>query len=145
MKIPIPELVVASVMALAMIASETGGVAGVNSTGVKTGERLTGTWTSYSPTKFGAMNAEFVGNGTCQFRKGAGGVIPCKWEETENGRAKIEATVSGGTEVFSATVTGDYLVVMEPGRETPYVRTDSKAAHERQQLVKGPSNFTIPW
>lgn len=145
MKIPVPELIVASLMSIAMISTETGSVPGIISISAMTGERITGTWTSYSPTRFGATSVKFLGNGTCQFREGADDAFPCKWQETGNGQANIQTLVSGRAEVFSATVTGDYLVVMEPRRETPYVRADSKAAHERQQLAKGPSNFTIPW
>jgi len=145
MKIPVPELIIGSLMAVAMVSTESGGgIAGMINLSAKTGERFAGAWLSYSPTRFGAMSAEFFGNGTCQFHVGANDAFPCKWHETENGRAKIEATVSGRAEIFSATVAGDYLLVMDPGRETPYVRADSKAAHERQKMLKGPSSF-IPW
>jgi len=145
MKLPIPELIIGSLMAVAMISTESGGgIAGMINISAKTGEHFTGTWLSYSPTRFGAMSAEFSGNGACQFRGGGTDAFPCKWHETENGRAKIEATVSGRAEIFSATVTGDYLLVMDPGRETPYVRADSKSAHERQKMVRGPSSLR-PW
>lgn len=144
MKIPVPELVVASLMSLAMIPMESGSIAGVIGASAKTGERITGAWTSYSPIRFGARTVEFFGNGTCQIHVGADEAFPCKWHETENGRTTMEAMVSGRAEVFSASMTGDYLVVMEPGRETPYVRANTKAAYERQQMAKGPSNFTIP-
>ncbi len=146
MKIPVPELIVASLMSLAMVSMESGSVAGMIGTSAKTGgERITGTWTSYSPTRFGARTVEFFGDRTCQFRAGTDEAFPCKWRETEIGQAQIEATVSGRAEVFSVAVAGDNMVIKEPGRETPYVRSDSKAAHERQQLVKGPSSFAIPW
>jgi hypothetical protein len=145
MKIPVPELVVASLIALAIISTESGSIAGVISTSVKTGEQLTGSWASYSPTRFGARTVEFFANGTCQFRAGVNEAFPCKWRETENGRAQIDAAVSGRDELFSASIAGDYLVVMEPGREITYVRTNTKAAYARQQMVRGPATFTIPW
>jgi hypothetical protein len=139
MKIPVPELVVASLVFLAIISVESGSIAGMIGASTKAGERFTGTWTSYSPTRFGATSVEFFANGTCQFRAGAGEAFFCKWREAENGQAKIDATASGRAEVFSASMAGDYLVIKEPGRETPYVRSDSKAAHahERQSLLRG--------
>lgn len=138
MNIPVPELIIASLISVAFFATENGKLAGVIHTSAKAGEQITGSWTSYSPTRFGARSVEFLGNGTCQFRGGVSETIPCKWRETENGRAQIDAAVSGRTELFSATITGDYLVVMEPGRELSYVRANTKAAYARQQMVKGP-------
>jgi len=145
MKIPVPELIIASLMAVALISTETGSIAGVIKVSAKAEERITGTWTSYSPTRFGARTVEFLGNGTCQIRAGADGTSPCKWQALENGRAQIEATVSGSAEVFSASVTGNNMIIKEPGRETPYVRANTKEAYARLQLVKGPSDFAIPW
>ncbi len=145
MKIPVPELIIASLMAGALISTESGSVAGVINISAKADEQITGTWTSYSPTRFGARTVEFFGNGTCQIRAGAEGSSPCKWQALENGRAQIEATVSGSAEVFSASVAGDNMIIKEPGRETPYVRANTKEAYARQQLVRGPSDFTIPW
>lgn len=88
MKIPFPELIVAALASLAIISTENGSVAGMIGTSAKTGERITGTWTSYSPTRFGAINVEFFGNGTCQFRAGTDEPFPCKWHAAENGRTK---------------------------------------------------------
>ncbi len=145
MKIPVPELIIAAVISLAVLSAEKGSIAGVINASAKAGERLTGSWTSYSPTRFGARTVEFFGNGTCQFRAGTNEAFPCKWRETENSRAQIDATVSGRAEVFSASRAGDYLVVTEPGRETSYVRVNTKAAYAREQQVKGPPTFTLPW
>lgn len=145
MNIPVPELIVASLMSLAMISTESGSIAGVINLSAKADKQITGTWTSYSPTRFGARTVEFFGNGTCQIRAGADGTSPCKWQALENGRAQIETMVSGSAEVFSASVAGDNMIIKEPGRETPYVRANTKEAYARQQLVKGPSDFTIPW
>ncbi|MBI2289267.1 MAG: hypothetical protein HYU73_02800 [Betaproteobacteria bacterium] len=132
-------------MAVALISTESGSIAGVINVSAKADERIAGTWTSYSPTRFGARTVEFFGNGTCQIRAGAEGTSPCKWQALENGRAQIEATVSGSAEVFSASVAGDNMIIKEPGRETPYVRVNTKEAYARQQLVRGPSDFTLPW
>ena len=145
MNIPVPELIIASLMSVVMIFPDNVDIAGRIRANEKPGEYFAGTWQSYSPTRFGAMSMKFVENGECQIRKGANEILPCKWRETENGRAEIRATASGRVEVLSATVTGDYLVVMDPGRETPFVRANSKAAHERQKLANGPSDFTLPW
>lgn len=146
MNLPVPELIIASVMAVALISTEkSDSIAGVINLSAKADEQITGTWTSYSPTRFGARTMEFFGNGTCQIRAGAEGTSPCKWQALENGRAHIEATVSGSAEVFSASVAGDNMIVKEPGREIPYVRANTKEAYARQQMVKGPSAFTIPW
>ena len=79
MNIPVPELIVASLMAVALISTESGSIAGLINVGAKADERITGTWTSYSPTRFGARTVEFFGNGTCQIRAGANGTSPCKW------------------------------------------------------------------
>ena len=145
MNIPVPELIVASLMAVAMFSTESGSVAGMISTSVKAGEQITGSWTSYSPTRFGARTVEFSRNGACQFRAGVDEAFPCKWRETENGRAQINATVSGRAELFSASIAGNYLVVREPSREISYVRVNTKEAYAREQQVKGPSNAIIPW
>lgn len=145
MNIPIPELILASLIPLFMISTERGDVAGMIRTGDKTSERFVGTWTNYSPTQFSAMRVEFVENGTCQFHKGAEEMFSCKWEEIDAGRARIRATVSGREEVFSASMAGDYMVVREPGRETPYVRAKTRAAYERERLANGPSKSSIPW
>ncbi len=145
MNIPIPELVIASLISLVMISPKSVDIAGMLRTSDKAGEHFSGTWKSYSPTRFGAMSMEFAQNGKCQIRTGTDEASSCRWEETAIGRAKIEAMVAGRDQVFSASLTGDYLVVMEPGRESHYVRSNTKAAHQRQQMVKGPSTFTLPW
>jgi len=145
MNIPIPELIIASLMAVALVSTESGSIAGVINLSAKADEQIAGTWTSYSPTRFGARTVEFFGNGTCQIRAGANGTSPCKWQALENGRAQIETTVSGTAEVFSASVAGDNMIIKEPGREAPYVRVNTREAYVRQQMVKGPSAFTIPW
>ena len=145
MNIPVPELIIASLISIVMISPDNVDIAGMIRANQKPGEHFSGTWQSYSPTRFGALSMEFAANGECQIRKGANETFSCKWQATENGRAKIRATVSGKIEVLSASVTGDYLVVMDPGREIPFVRANSKAAHERQKLANGPPNFTLPW
>jgi len=146
MNLPIPELIIASVMAVALISTEKGdSFAGVINLSAKADEQITGTWMSYSPTRFGARTVEFFGNGTCQIRAGAEATSPCKWQALEKGRAQIEATVSGSIQVFFASVAGDNMIIKEPGREAPYVRANTKEAYARQQMVKGPSDFTIPW
>jgi len=145
MNLPVPELIVASLMAVALISTESGSIAGVINVSAKADERITGTWTSYSPTRFGARTVQFFGNGTCQIRVRAVGTSPCKWQALENGRAQIETTVSGSAEVFSASVAGNNMIIKEPGRETPYVRASTKEAFARQQLARGPSDLTIPW
>lgn len=145
MKIPVPELIIASLMAVAMYSTESGSVAGIINTSVKAGEQITGSWASYSPTRFGARTAEFSANGTCQFRAGENEAFPCKWRETENGRAQIYATGSGRAELFFASIAGNYLVVREPSREISYVRANTKEAYAREQRVKGPTNAIIPW
>src|SRR3989304_8689169 len=144
MKIPVPELIIASLMAAAMFSTESGSVAGIITTSVRSGEQIAGSWTSYSPTRFGARTVEFSGSGTCRFRAGADEELPCKWRETENGRVQINATVSGRVELFSASVAGNYLVVREPSREISYVRANTKEAYARELQVKGPSNALIP-
>lgn len=147
MQIPVIEIVVASLLSFAMISTDSGNITGVikaASTSAKAGEDITGSWSSYSPTRYGNSSVEFFANGTCQFNAGTNGAFPCKWREAENGRARIEATGSGKYEIFSASIAGDYMVVKEPGRETQYVRSNSKAAFERQKMAKGPSDFVIP-
>lgn len=145
MNIPVPELIIASLMAVALVSTESGSIAGVINLSAKSDEQIAGTWTSYSPTRFGARTVEFSGNGTCQIRAGAEGTSPCRWQALGNGLAQIEATVSGSTQVFSASVAGNNMIIKEPGREAPYVRVNTKEAYARQQMVKGPSDFIIPW
>ena len=145
MNIPVPELIIASLMSIVMISPDNVDIAGLIRTSQKPGEYFAGTWQSYSPTRFGAMSMEFAENGECQIRRGRNEISPCQWRETENGRAEIRATVSGRLELLSATARGDYLVVTDPGRETQFVRANSKAAHERQRLANGPSDFPRPW
>lgn len=147
MQIPVTEIVVASLLSIAMISSDSGSIVGVikiASPSVKTGNEITGNWSSYSPTRYGFSSVDFSANGTCQFNSSANDVLPCKWREAENGRARIETTGSGKNEVFSASITGDYMVVKEPGRETSYVRTNSRAAFQRQKMAAGPTDQLIP-
>ena len=147
MQIPVTEIVVASLLSFAMISSDSGSIAGVikvASSPAKAGEQITGSWSSYSPTRYGHSSVEFFANGICQFSFGANTALPCKWREAENGQARIEAAGNGKNEVFSASIAGDYMVVKEPGRETSYVRTNSRAAFQRQKMAAGPSDHLIP-
>ena len=146
MQLPITEIVIASLMSVAMLSTDTGSIAGIinGPTSIKAGEQIEGRWTSYSPTRFGASNVEFFANRTCQFNGDSRETFPCRWQEAEAGHARIEAQVSGRYEIFLASIAGDYMVVKEAGRETPYVRANSKAAFERQRIAQGPSDFLIP-
>ena len=127
------------ILLLAMTFTESGSVAGVISAGGGAGERITGHWTSYSPTRFGDRTVEFFGNGSCVLRVGMEQSFPCKWHEPENGQSRVEASSlsGGGTEVFWVAVAGDNLILREPARETQYVRSDSRAAQERKAQIKG--------
>lgn len=133
MKLPLLELIGVALMSLAMASTQN-----LISPGTESGERITGDWTSYTPTRFGATSVKFVANGRCEFRIGADETYPCKWQETGTGQTTIMAFVSGRTETFFASVSGDTMVVREPGRETSYVRVNSREAYERQRLARGP-------
>ena len=141
MKLPYTEIAASLFMLISVSPIEgVGGMINAFTASVMSGGRFTGAWTSYTPTRFGERSVEFFGNGKCQLRPSADGKLPCKWQETGNGRrTTIQATVSGNTEVYYATIAGDTMIVKEPGRETPYVRVNSREAYERQRLAKGPS------
>ena len=133
MKLPVLELIGVALVSLAMASTQ-----GLIGPGTQSSERITGDWTSYTPTRFGATSVEFGAHGRCQFRMGADDTYPCKWEETGNGQTTITIVASGRTETYFASVAGDIMVVREPGRETSYVRVNSREAYERQRLARGP-------
>src|SRR3972149_10954309 len=125
MRVPFGEIAASLLLISSPMSTESGGFVGAIPEAASDA-RIAGTWTSYTPTRFGMTTAEFFADGTCRFRLGEDETHPCKWQGTGNGRKTIFAVVSGGrTETYVASVSGDTMVIKAPGRETPAVRADS--------------------
>lgn len=139
MNVPYAEIAAALLLMTAITVPESGDVVGgVLVASSKSGGSFTGEWTSYTHTQFGTTGVEFFEGGKCGFRTSANTTLPCKWDETANGRTTMRVTELGITEAYSATVSGDTMIIREPGRETRYVRVNSRDAYERRRLVNGP-------